>query len=534
MTPPDRIMKQNRRAHKSATQLNQASFRALVDGLDVGVAYLSNRGKVLYSNPRFAELLGYRLRASLTGKHLGAVVSAASWPSLNEALLHATHRTVEGELRVALEDKQRVVRMTLAPAKDFGAEDAISATAVETTELVQATDALRDRESALRSLAARILHVQDAERRKIARDLHDVTAQEIAVINISLAAACDNSGRPRASFRAKIDEAIGLLNKIQGDIRTLSYVLHPPLLDERGLGAALRWYIDGFQKRAGIEVKLEMPVRPPRLPIEGEIALFRVVQEGLTNVLRHSGSAKARISVLVCDNELRLCVEDEGKGINLQKRGQRNGEEPPAEGRAEFGVGIPGLRERLAQLGGTLELSAAKSGTQLRACLPLSGKLVEKAASELRDSDQLDQPLDANAVSRTRILIADDHEVDRQAIRALLAPYPDLEICAEAQDGMEAVAKTKLLHPDLLILDLSMPGVGGLSAVEHVREAGLSPKVLIYTTHSYPGLDSVLRAANCNGYVQKANVGQDLLAGVRAVMRGNTFFTAEAVKETSG
>jgi two-component system, NarL family, sensor kinase len=532
-------MKHNERAHKngsakkSATQLNEESFRALVDGLNVGVAYLSSRGKVLYSNPRFAELVGYHPHTPLRGKQFNAVVSAASWPSLNEALLKASHRAVEGELRVALEDKQRVVRMTLAPAKNFDGEDAISATAVETTDLVIATDALRDRESALRSLTARILHVQDAERRKIARDLHDVTAQEIAVINMTLAAAVDNSGRPRASFRAKIDEAVALLNKIQGDIRTLSYVLHPPLLDERGLGAALRWYIDGFQKRSGIEVKLDMPVRPPRLPIEDEIALFRVVQEGLTNVLRHSGSARAKISVATSDNELRLCVEDEGKGNNLRKLGQIAGEDSPSRGRAEFGVGIPGLRERMTQLGGTLDLTATKSGTQLVACLPIAGKVLEQAASDSRDSGQIDLSSEANAVPRTRILIADDHEVARQGIRALLAPYADLEICAEAQDGMEAVAKTKQLHPDLLILDLSMPGVGGLSAVQHVREAGLTPKVLIYTTHSYPGLDRVLRAANCDGYVQKANAGQDLLAGVRAVMRGDTFFVAEAVKESS-
>ncbi len=523
----------NGRAHKSATQLNEESFRELVDGLDVGLAYLSRRGKVLYSNPRFAALVGYHPHTPLKGKHFSAIVSAASWPTLNEALLHATHRSVEGELRIALENKVRVVRITLAPGKDFAAEDAISVTAIETTDLVEATDALRDRESALRSLTARILHVQDAERRKIARDLHDVTAQEIAVINMTLAATFDSAGRPKSGFRQKIDEAVALLNKIQGDIRTLSYVLHPPLLDERGLGAALRWYIDGFQKRSGIEVKLDMPIRPPRLPIEDEIALFRVVQEGLTNVLRHSGSARATISVELRETELRLCVEDEGKGINLRKLSQMKEEDAPSEGRAEFGVGIPGLRERMTQLGGTLDLSATKSGTRLLACLPLSGKLAEAGTSESRDSDQTDQSSDVNAAARTRILIADDHEVARQGIRALLAPYPDLEICAEAQDGMEAVAKTKQLHPDLLILDLSMPGVGGLSAVQHVREAGLTPKVLIYTTHSYPGLDRVLRAANCDGYVQKANAGQDLLAGVRAVMRGETFFVAEAVKENS-
>src|SRR5207245_510171 len=155
--------------------------------------------------------------------------------------------------------------------------------------------------------------------------------------NMTFPAACDDPGPPRSTFHERFDEAVGLLNKIQADIRTLSYVLHPPLLDERGLGAALRWYIDGFQKRSGIDVKLDMPRRPPRLPVEDEIALFRVVQEGLTNVLRHSGSAKARISVLMPEGHLQLCVEDEGKGIGPRTLGEAKADAVSAEARAEFG-----------------------------------------------------------------------------------------------------------------------------------------------------------------------------------------------------
>jgi DNA-binding NarL/FixJ family response regulator len=125
-----------------------------------------------------------------------------------------------------------------------------------------------------------------------------------------------------------------------------------------------------------------------------------------------------------------------------------------------------------------------------------------------------------------RILIVDDHEVARKGIRFLLNEEDDLEICGEAQDGLEAFEKVQRLSPDLVILDLNMPGGGGFSAANRIRNAGLTPKILIYTTHTFPGLERIARAADCDGFVVKANATQDLIRGIRAVLRGEEFYSS--------
>jgi two-component system NarL family response regulator len=133
-----------------------------------------------------------------------------------------------------------------------------------------------------------------------------------------------------------------------------------------------------------------------------------------------------------------------------------------------------------------------------------------------------------------RILIVDDHEVARKGIRFLLNEEDDLEICGEAQDGLEAFDKVQRLSPDLVILDLNMPGGGGFSAANRIRNAGLTPKILIYTTHTFPGLERIARAADCDGFVVKANATQDLIRGIRAVLRGEEFYSSLNSKAQTG
>jgi two-component system, NarL family, sensor kinase len=490
------------------SDVNENALQALLDGLEVGIAYLSSSGKIFYCNPRFAELLGYPARKDLSGITLQSLVSVDCCSTLLTAFSNAQHGPVEGELQVDAEDRKRFLRLSLGPLDSrtiAGAQ--IRATAIETTDLVEANRAVRERENVLRSLTARILQVQDNERRRIARDLHDVTAQEIAAISMSLGSFMTRAECLGPDFKSEIGDAMDLLRKVQDEIRTLSYVLHPPLLDERGLASALQWYIDGFKKRSGIDVDLKVPKNLERLPIEKEIALFRVVQEGLTNVLRHSKSNKAEICVSITDGHVELSVRDEGKGIEPRKL------QIVESSRAEFGVGIPGMRERLSQFSGTLELSSNSSGTQLTARVPVS---------DAQGSGPTEKPA---PVARKRILIADDHEVTRQGIKVLLSVEPSWEICGEAHDGLDAVAKTKALYPDLVILDLSMPNMGGLSAAQQIRSARVPTKLLVFTTHDYSGLQHILESAGCDGYVQKARAGSDLVTGVRAVLAGERFFS---------
>jgi signal transduction histidine kinase len=220
----------------------------------------------------------------------------------------------------------------------------------------------------LGELSARLLHLQDEERRRIARELHDSVGQTLAALSMNLAAVGADIER-LAKTATTIADSTALVNDMSSDIRTISYLLHPPLLDEAGLSSALTWYIKGFSERSKIDVNLQMPEDFGRLPRDLETAIFRVVQECLTNIHRHSGSSVARILIAHSDGRVRVEVEDKGKGIPLQKRSELISSPTGIPG-----VGIRGMRERLRQLGGTLEIhsSGEGKGTLIRAFLPVA------------------------------------------------------------------------------------------------------------------------------------------------------------------
>jgi signal transduction histidine kinase len=172
---------------------------------------------------------------------------------------------------------------------------------------------------------------------------------------------------------AALTDSEDLVQEMSKEVRTISHLLHPPLLDEAGLASALRWYVDGFAQRSKIRVDLDCPNDFGRLPREVETAVFRLVQECLTNIHRHSGSATAKIRLHHSDHEVAVEVEDKGKGIPTEKLDQMTSAGIP-------GVGITGMRERVRQLGGTLEIDSNGAGTKIVACLPISAASSPAAA----------------------------------------------------------------------------------------------------------------------------------------------------------
>jgi two-component system, NarL family, sensor kinase len=503
--------------------LDAPFFRSLLDSLEVGVAIAERSGKILYANPRFAELLAGSPCEQVSGVELKNFVLATSWAQLSDALLQAAHRPTEGQMTVLPSGTgdQRIINLSLTPHDARNGTHTIRIVATEVTELVAANRALKQSEASLQTISARLLQVQDEERRRMARDLHDVTGQELAVCVMSLDNLEKLADTPGADLKRPICQSAQLLRKVDAEIRTLSYLLHPPLLDEMGLGSALSWFIDGFSKRTGIEVNTEIPEKLPRLALELETAIFRVVQEALTNVFRHSGSHRAWVSLSAKESHLQVSVEDEGTGFDKKKVGAKS---------KQTGLGIQSMRDRLRTFRGTLEFRALGPGTQVVATIPLTKEarsLAIQPASLDQDLAAATEDTLAAAGGAKRILVADDHEVARQGIRVLLKDECDLEICGEAKDGVDALDKAKQLNPDLVIMDLSMPNMNGFSAVKHIRAAGLATKILIYTTHSYPGLEHVAQAAGCDGFVVKSNASQDLIRGVRTVLNGGRFYSHE-------
>jgi len=163
-----------------------------------------------------------------------------------------------------------------------------------------------------------------------------------------------------------LNEAQHLIDRAISDIRTLSHLLHPPLLDEAGFGSAARWFVEGFGRRSGIVTRLRMPANLDRLPSEIETALFRILQEALTNVHRHSGSRAVEVRLSIYQSDVTLAIDDNGKGIpqDVLERFGKSG--------VNLGVGLAGMRERVKELGGRLELKSDKSGTRLKATIPIA------------------------------------------------------------------------------------------------------------------------------------------------------------------
>ena len=220
--------------------------------------------------------------------------------------------------------------------------------------------ALRSEEAA-RHLSVRLLRLQDEERRKFSRELHDSLGQYLASLKMNLSQlSTGSSGDQRI-----LADSIKLLDESIAETRTMSHLLHPPLLDELGFASAAEWYVEGFAKRSGIKVDVEIPGERTRLPSEVELALFRILQESLTNIHRHSKSPNAEVRLSVADEKAVLTVRDSGKGISPEQlaRFQSDGANP--------GVGLAGMRERIRQLGGILHLSSSKTGTLVTAAIPL-------------------------------------------------------------------------------------------------------------------------------------------------------------------
>jgi signal transduction histidine kinase/CheY-like chemotaxis protein len=491
----------------------------LLDGLDVGVANVSPSGQILYANGRFLETLGISTYREPAEFHLRDFVTPASWEAMYSALDQGLGARADGEIQVVtLEQKSRTIRLSFGP---LGGErgPTVRIVATEVTELVEKNKALSETEASLRSLSARILQLQDQERRRIARDLHDTTGQELAVIVMSLKHLSDSLDRPGFDARKAVLNAAELARKVNEEIRTLSYLLHPPLLDEFGLGSALKWYVEGFNKRSGVDVTLEVPEGLRRFPSDKETALFRVVQESLTNVMHHSGTQKAWIQVIAGADDVQVSVQDEGKGIDSRVLARLDG------GTGALGVGIPGLRERLRQLGGGLEISSSSRGTRVVATLPIEDR---EPAGPVDEAFEKKRPEIVVRCPRGRILVVDDHELMRRGIRALLDDQPDLEICGEARNGAEALQQAGELNPDVIIMDLSMPGSGGLSAANNIRHSGSPARILVFTNQSLPGIERMVQAAGCSGLVLKTFASRDLLKGVRALLAGEQFYPGEA------
>jgi PAS domain S-box-containing protein len=496
-------------------------YRVVLEAINDGAATLDHTGTVLYANSRFAEILGVS-EGNLIGTTLQSYVSPATFEKLQDLIAQGLTSNARGEVTLeSSEGRPRLVRLALKPMRNAEQEN-VCLVATELTELVEANEALRSNEESLRQLSARLLKLQDEERRHIARDLHDITGQKLAAQSMALAKVLNRkaAGLDQESQHLLV-ECVTLSNQVSDEIRTLSYLLHPPLLDELGLSSAVRWYAEGYERRTGIKVEVKIPLDFGRLSPDVEVALFRVIQESLSNVQRYSESPRAYVRLKrSSSDEIQVQIGDFGKGIHPATLNTSTHTAAP------IGVGIQGMRERMRQLGGKLEItSRLKHGTLVTATLPMVHPQANPSAESITNTtvqsvtnQGTDTPAPGRDTPRKQILIADDHEMLRRGIRNALEDRQDWQICGEAVDGQEAVNKVNTLRPDLVILDINMPVLNGLAAVRQILRNRPQTKIVIFTVHDSEQTLKEIQAAGAHAYVSKNDASGALLRVVEDLL----------------
>jgi PAS domain S-box-containing protein len=340
-------------------------FRLLVDAVqDYAIFMLDPEGNVSSWNSGAQRIKGYAAD-EIIGSHFSRFYTEADRRAHKpEKVLAqaAEHGRIEQEgWRVRKDGSRFWASITLTAIRDHnGKLLGFGKVTRDFSERRKMEERLHESERSLRDLSLHLLRSQDDERRRIGRDLHDSLGQYLAAMKMHLellARSCP--------AEAHLSEAIRLTDESIKEVRTLSYLLHPPLLEESGLASAVQWYLDGFSSRSQINISFEKDPIFPRLPRDLELAMFRILQEALTNVHRHSGSRTAEVRLSIRDETVVLEVEDQGSGIDPQilERLRNQG---------ALGIGLRGMTERMLQLGGQLEVeSEPQHGTLVTAIAPL-------------------------------------------------------------------------------------------------------------------------------------------------------------------
>src|SRR6202795_286025 len=368
-----------------ALRRTEERFRLLVDAVqDYAIFMLDVQGHVSSWNTGAQRIKGYAV-SEIIGKHFSVFYPEedlrADKPARELEIAAKEGRFEDEGWRLRKDGSRFWANVIITAIRDdtgtligFGKvtrdfTERVWANEVLRKEIIERTETqrkLHDSEKSLRQLSLRLLQTQDEERRRIGRDFHDSVGQYLVGLKMKVDSLKSVAERTRREDIGELAECSQMIEEAIKEVRTISYILFPPMLEELGLKSAIPWYLEGFTKRSGIKTTFEVSSVFDRIPGDLELALFRVLQESLTNVHRHSGSSRASVRLLTRNRAVILQVTDAGKGTE-----SKNWEDRAQEWMGTFGVGLRGMNERMRQLGGGLELSSAHGGTTVTATVPL-------------------------------------------------------------------------------------------------------------------------------------------------------------------
>lgn len=350
MTPP-----------KKSAISSDSTIHLLLDQItDYAIFLLTPSGEVATWNPGAERIKGFKPE-EIIGKHFRILYlpedQEAGIPEHNLTVASATGRFEDEGWRMRKDGSRFWANVIITAIRDAkGQPLGYGKVTRDLTERMLAEQQLRD-------LSGRLLRMQDEERGRLGRELHDTVGQYLAAVKMSLDGLEDHSEEP--AIRKEIAHCVPLVDRAIREVRTLSYLLYPPMLEETGLPSAIRWHLDGLSQRSGLRTTCEI-ADDVRLPHDVELALFRVFQESLTNVHRHSQSETAHIQFAMDHDHAFLEIKDQGKGMPFDFS------ELKTESLGTLGVGIRGMHERIRQLGGKLEITSTSEGTTVRATVPVN------------------------------------------------------------------------------------------------------------------------------------------------------------------
>ena len=380
-------------SHKLEIAEAARRFSRLAEANPFGMVIGDLHGKLRYVNPALLKTLGYSDTDVAAGRVRWDNLTPPEYAELDARAVQQLRETGRCEVYekayVARDGRIVPILIGAAAIDSAGSEAEIAAFVTDLTPLKSAQEALRsaneelekkvaertaaleaeiaDRKRAeinLRELTGRLLLTQDEERRHMARELHDHAGQTLVALGMNFAALADAAKGQDARILRLIGESEQMSRDLSKEIRTLSYLLHPPLLDEAGLKSALEWYAEGFSKRSGIAINLQVPQDMSRLPRTLEMVIFRVVQESLTNIHRHANSPSAEIRLTRSNENIHVEIVDRGKGISPDRMKQMSA--------VRVGVGVRGMEERVRQFGGTLQVDSSAAGTKVSVTIPVT------------------------------------------------------------------------------------------------------------------------------------------------------------------